>query len=100
MALFTVILEYRRGTYITQLTAKDPREALVRWARGLAPKLVARLGVRAKATLIRVRAERDSRVDDPTPIAGLSNVWCAGFPIPGGFVNIIRTDPRRGATRR
>jgi hypothetical protein len=100
MALFTVILEYRRGTYITQVAAKGPRQALTRWAEDLSPKIVARLSARAKAALPRLAAERDGRLNEPTPIAGLPNVWCAGFPFPGGLVNIIRTHSGRGAVEQ
>ena len=100
MALFTVILEYRRGTYMTQVVANGPRQALGRWAEGLSPKVVARLGARAKAALPRVVVECRRQIDGPTAIAGLPNVWCAGFPIPGGFVNIIKTDRRKNAVER
>jgi hypothetical protein len=94
MALFTIILEYRRDTYIAQVAAKGPRQALARWAEELSPEIVGRLSVTAKAALLRARAERYGGIDEPTPIAGLPNVWCAGLPIPGGLVNIIKTDPR------
>jgi len=100
MALFTVILEYRGGTYIAQVAAKGPRQALVRWAQQLSPKSVAGLGARAKAPLMRALVQRGGGLDAPTPIAGLPNVWCAGFPIPGGLVNIIKTERRRGAVEQ
>lgn len=99
MATFTVIFEYRRGTYIAQVEAKDPRQALARWAKALSPKSVARLGARAKAALVRVLANQGDELDPPVPIAGLSNVWCAGFPVPGGLVNLIKTAPRSAARR-
>jgi len=98
MPLFTVIFEYRGGTYIAQVKAKGPRQALTRWAKELSPKIVARLGARAKASLVRVLAERSDGLTGPTALAGLPNVWCAGFPVPGGLVNLVRTDPRKGDT--
>src|SRR5262245_20255372 len=97
MALFTIILEYRGGTYIAQVVARGPRQALSRWAQAPSPKSVARLGARAKAVLVRAFSGHGGRDDAPIPIAGLPNVWCAGFPIPGGLVYVIKTDPRKSA---
>jgi len=101
MALFTIILEYRGGTYIAQYAANGPSQALARWAQhAVSRKSVAPLSARAKAALVQALSEGEGRLDGPTPIAGLPNVWCAGFPIPGGLVNVIKTDPRKSAKER
>jgi hypothetical protein len=100
MALFTIILEYRGGTYIAQVAARGPRQALARWARDVSPKTVAVLGARAKAALVSALVEHGGRGNPPTPIEGLPNVWCAGFPIPGGLVNIIKTERPAGGVEQ
>jgi hypothetical protein len=99
-ARFTVILEYRNGTYISQVLASDPREALQRWARSSELLAIKALGTIARRRLV-ANVEDMAHEDGPTPFSGLVSAWCAGMLIPGALVNIIKTAPadRRGARR-
>lgn len=70
--LYTIVLEYRGGTYLSQVRADTPREALLMWARE-------RKGGEEKGKLFRelrsyVRAR--AREDLPTAVNGCHNVWC------------------------
>ncbi len=38
MALFTVLMEFKGGTYLSQIRAPSPDAALEEWARGLEVK--------------------------------------------------------------
>jgi hypothetical protein len=92
MATYTVILDYRGGTYISQVAAGNARLALVKWAKQIKPHEIQHLGPKRQAKLI---SDIESNIADlytPTPIREVVNVWCTGFPLPGGLVNIIRTE--------
>lgn len=92
MALFTIILDLAGGTYIAQVTARSPIQALQKWAR-LAPSL----NIPAIGPKFPDYALKDLAFLDPTPITGLWNVWSTGIIIRGsyGLVNVIVTDRQR-----
>ena len=67
---YTVILEYRGGTYISQLASTDPWSALKEWAKSIPDN-----------DLIDWRLNRDELLaavneDPPVPLSGFVNAWC------------------------
>jgi hypothetical protein len=48
LAHFTIIVEYRGGTYISQVEARTPAEALCCWAKGVSPSLIVSGGQEAR----------------------------------------------------
>jgi hypothetical protein len=88
MLRFTIVLDYRGGTYVSQCSAKSPADAFRQWVTSDALDEVEQLGPgRRREIAERVRDE----LRPPVPLTGLVNVWCTGLPIPGGLVNIIKT---------
>ena len=91
MNLYTVIHEYRGGTYVYQVEAIDENEALLKWGREIDPQLVQFMGKKLKEKLNKEIHEKLYELEmQPTPIEGIKNCWCAGI-ILSGLVNIIKT---------
>ena len=80
--LYSVIAEYRGGTYISQLRASSPKEAVLRWTKlPSMPKILS-------------AALRNIPADDlePVPIGGCENVWCTSSSYRGLLLlNIVKT---------
>ena len=84
-------MEFKRGTYISQVLADGPAEAQRVWAAALDLKLVPGLTADIKTTLIKEMAE-----GEPTPIQGMGGVWSAWTRPPGGEVHFVETVRRDG----
>jgi hypothetical protein len=86
--LYTVILEFQGGTYISQVLAPSPQES----AR-LYTQYITKSDADAwKLDVSKLRALfRDC---EPVPLKELINAWCVSGEIDGHFVlmNIIQTD--------
>ncbi len=89
--LFTVIMGYGGGTYISQVEASSPSKALRIWARKLDPRLIYRFGEKSKRDLI---ADLQEEASQPVPISGCAGVWYAAVLTRGGIahLNIVATD--------
>ena len=89
MALFTVIVEFRGGTYVQQATAANSREAVAEWARRFKADDTTSLAKRTRDSFARA-AIADG---DPVPLAGLSHVWClrASVEDSGAWLHIVHT---------
>jgi len=89
MPLYTFIMEYAGGTYVSQVVAASPKSACVKWAQGLDVSQVGGLGQKSKESLI-----DEMKTEPPTAIDGLCNSWCATSRIRGGLalINIVRTE--------
>jgi len=94
MATYTVILDYRGGTYISQVSASDERAALVKWAKQIKPNEIQQLGPKRHAKLVSDIESNYADMYSPTPLQGLVNAWCSSAPLSGGLVNIIRTETK------
>jgi len=90
MALYTVILEYRGGTYSSQVTAESPRAALLSWATNLEASEIKHLGTSGKQRLI--AGLKNDPIDRPVLLTGLRNVWCYSGPISSMLIYIVRTE--------
>lgn len=71
--LFTMVCEYRGGTYIAQVRATDAHAAISAWAALLRSD---RPVPRASTYLARAVSANIARGDRPVAMDGLSGVWC------------------------
>ena len=87
MVLFTVILEFDDGTYISQFQASSPDDAAVKHADYLVG--LNRMGT---PTIRRRLADRLS-LERPVAIEGIRKVWCCTASIGKklALVNIVAT---------
>jgi hypothetical protein len=87
MALFTVVLEFDGGTYISQFQATSAHNAAVKHAAHL-------IGNKEMSTLLNRRRLADRlSVEPPVAIEGVRNVWCCSASVGKKFalVNIVAT---------
>ncbi len=93
MDLYTIILDYRGGTYISQVRESSPDDALLTWARTLDPRPIYGMGEKTKVELM------DELLDDHkdgymlVAITDTVNVWCATALLRGsiGQIHMIKT---------
>ncbi len=88
-SLFTVIVEFRYGTYVAQVMAGDEREAMRRWASPFAEDRPA-----GKSSSWLAKAFLKGLDDDgPMQLEGLVGVWCATAVCGDSLAiaNIVRT---------
>jgi hypothetical protein len=87
MALFTVILEFGGGTYISQIRSASVRGTVCKYASQLVEDQEIP-GTAAKKSLAAVL-----RQDIPISITGVHNVWCCSASVGKKFalLNIIQT---------
>lgn len=86
--LYTFVLEYKGGTYISQIEASTPRNALIKWSANLRVDEVAGLGEKTKREL---RTAAKSEV--PVAVKTMINTWC-WIPLTervAVFVNFMKT---------
>ena len=91
MPLFTVLMEFKGGTYLSQLRAPSPDAALEKWARGLEVKNIEGMTAAIKRQFVEWLPEAR-----PTAVAGLKSTWCSGFVArtSSALVHIFRTTDR------
>lgn len=85
MPLFTAILDYAGGSYISQFYAEDPQSALKTWQL---------------QSSVAEADDREARAAFPiydvqiVPLQGLMSVWCTTASAPKGLalVNLIQTE--------
>lgn len=88
MPLYTFVMDYAGGTYVSQVKAASPRAALKRWASELPVSQIDDFGSASKSRLI-----EDVEDETPTMLAGLSNVWCSTALMRGklALINFVQT---------
>ena len=96
MALYTFVLEYDGGTYVSQVLAASKDEAPAAWAASLWPGQVR--GMR-ETNLLELRSGITSH--SPVPLDGLVNAWCASCLVRGrlALVNVFETAPAATGSR-
>lgn len=67
--LYTVFLDYKGGTYISQVRSLNPAAGLGQWCRQLAPEDLTEWSL-DRSQLARIVAE------DPVPLQDRIGVWC------------------------
>src|SRR5215204_3168572 len=89
MPLYTFILEYAGGTYISQINASSPNSACVKWARSLEVSQVSGLDLKGKESLVKQLEE-----EEPDPLDGLVNAWCASALVQDelALINLVQTE--------
>ena len=90
-SLFTIIVDYRGGTYVSQVDAVTPKDALRAWAKGAAPSQIQHLGKSGRRRLVETIDER-MRQDPPVPLDDVTNVWFA--TVNGMLINVVKTSQR------
>jgi hypothetical protein len=92
-ALYACIVDYAGGTYISQVTATDERQALLMWcdhfAESGAPESVWPLADEIRGDIV----EGTYGIDHPVALTGLLSVWCASSSYQDQFalINIVKT---------
>jgi hypothetical protein len=83
-------MEYRGGTYISQVEAQSADQALQLWAKELDPRPIYCFGEQRKRELIAAVEEGE---DQLVPLLGLTNSWCTSALISGGraLINVVAT---------
>jgi len=96
--VFTFVLQYAGGTYISQHNGRSAEEAFARWLSEDA-LVVENLGVKFAKQLARHHARYDDRL---VTIEGVIEVWCWSAALPKGLalLNIVRTGTPRPRTPR
>jgi hypothetical protein len=87
MLLFTLIVEFDGGTYISQFRARSPQRAAANYAAHL-------VGTKGMSTpAIRKRLATCLSQERPVAIQGVRNVWCCSASIGKklALVNIVAT---------
>jgi len=93
--LYTILMEYRGGTYGSQVDAHTPISAVQKWASALDPMPIQGLDQARKVELINTMDSDLSCGIEPTLLEGLINVWCTSVSISGSFmlINVVATIP-------
>ncbi len=88
MALFTMILEYRGTTAISQVRAAGAKAAVQKWTKTFDYGSVLGVTAIAKSELV----EGFTR-EEPVPVKDTRNVWCSTALEDGrmALLNIVRT---------
>ena len=88
MPLFTVVLDFRGGTYISQVRAASATKALTLWAKDLPVHEIAGMGPASKRDLVARLVE-----EEPVPLTGLSRAWCRSVLVRGhlALINLVET---------
>ena len=72
MALFTVFMDYEGGTYVDQVRARNPTEAVRKWARQFDLSVLGKKDAFAREDLIREIEDPDER---PIRLKETVNFW-------------------------
>lgn len=88
MALYTFILEYRGGTYISQVRSQSPKPAVKKWLKSLVNDSTLKLSAKTKIAL-----ESELIDEVPTPLDDISKTWCifASVQRKLALVNFVQT---------
>jgi hypothetical protein len=92
--LYTVVLDYKGGTYIGQASGDSATAALSLWVSRISDEELAKWGI------TRDELSKIARSDEAVPLNGCLNAWCLSGSTNGGLVliNVIATDQSLGLT--
>lgn len=90
MPLFTIIVDYLGGTYLSQVNARHVDHVLARWAGQLDVTSLGGLTVEQLGVL---NLELRRETEHPVRIRGLVGVWCMSIDIEDrlALINIVET---------
>lgn len=72
--LYTFILMFQGGIYVSQIVEQSPKTALLKWTISLNVDEIEGLGQRRKERII-----AEAKEEHPTLIKGMTTVWCSMF---------------------
>ncbi len=89
--LFTCILDYDGGTFVSQVVSASVDEAKRKWAEKLDLRAIGIDESERSAFL------NDVFDEDPAPLRGMNGVWCLSPTIAGklGITHVVATAERR-----
>ena len=92
MPLYTFMMEYAGGTYISQIKAPSPKSACLKWAKSLDISQIGGMRDKSKQSLLEQMKE-----EKPVPLDGLLNAWCVTAYLRRGLVliNLIKTESEK-----
>ena len=87
--LYTMVFDWKGGTYVSQVRARSVHTAFKKWAKGLNANEVPGLGRAGHGQLC-----REMEAIESVSIEGLRNVWCRTCALRGelALINAIQTD--------
>lgn len=90
--LYTIVCEYRGGTYIKQLVACNAQSAFLLWVDGA----LAEEQPFDKSAKGLLRTKLDSSAIEIIDLKGLQNAWCGDFTLNRQYVSVtlVLTSPR------
>ncbi len=83
MPLYTFFLDYRGGTYLSQIRASSPSKAIKVWMKRLDPASIQGMGDKSKERLI-----QELHNEVPTAIDDLERTWCCTALVQGHLILI------------
>jgi hypothetical protein len=88
MGLFTFILDYAGGTYVSQITADNLDLAWSNLPKAFDSSQIAGFDLESKYSL-----DERLREDGPVPLEGFQNIWCATALINNelALIHLVRT---------
>jgi len=91
LALFTFLMEFEGGTYLSQIRATSAEAALEKWVHGLDVKKIEGMTAAIKRQFVEWLPEAR-----PVAVDGLKSAWCSGFVSRSrsALVHFIRTTDR------
>ncbi|MBZ5597351.1 MAG: hypothetical protein LAO03_10050 [Acidobacteriia bacterium] len=86
--LYTVILEFGGGTYISQVSGESPAAALPNWMSQLQDQELAKWAITRNELISIIESDR------PVPLGGCVGVWCLTGSVKNGLalINVVATD--------
>ncbi|RFM36231.1 hypothetical protein [Chitinophaga silvisoli] len=89
MELYTFLMQFRGGTYISQVESKNLSEATTLWVKQLKIEEIKHLGEKGQIEMI-----KEAENFELFALKSLKNIWFFCFGIKAGFimVNVVKTD--------
>lgn len=86
-SLYTIVLDFRGGTYIGQATKGSAKDAVIAWANSISPEDA------NVWKLDKEQLQRISRIDEAIAVEGCTGVWCLSGDIDGhmALIHVIQT---------
>lgn len=88
-SMFTFVVDYKGGTYVSQVSARNVCVAITAWTRVANWQA---MGIRVSDSFEK-RLARELAEETPVPLEGMTNVWCIAPRLGRSMatVNIVAT---------
>lgn len=93
MPLFTIIMDYDGGIYISQHRGDSPGNALKTWSKSLNTDTIQNFGPKSREALLNELLDCNHEL---VPLNGMLNAWCTSLVVRDKLIllNIVKTDSR------